>query len=87
MAGIFPLLFNVIGDALGQLRRAPIEVMLEVDVDPHVVRTVGRHAIVEKNGRCPTVSSWTHAQAATCFIPYTGSRGTSKSFTFYLRST
>ncbi|MGY4430195.1 hypothetical protein ACVWWO_002672 [Bradyrhizobium sp. F1.13.1] len=52
MVGIFPLPFNVIGGALGQLRRAPIEVVVEVDVHPHVVRAVGRHAIVEKNGRC-----------------------------------
>lgn len=40
-----------VGDALGQLRRAVIEIVLEVDVDPHVVRAIGRHVIVEKNGR------------------------------------
>ncbi len=48
IAGIFPLLFYVIGDALGRLRRASVEVMLEVDVDPHVVRPIGCLAVVQE---------------------------------------
>lgn len=35
IAGIFPLLFNVIGDALGQLRSASAEIVLEVDLGSH----------------------------------------------------
>lgn len=42
IVGILPLVFYVIGDALVRLRKASIEVMREVDVDPHVVRSALR---------------------------------------------
>ncbi len=49
VAGIFLPLFNIIGDALRKLRRASIKIVIEVDVNPHVVRPISRYAVVQEN--------------------------------------
>jgi hypothetical protein len=43
IASILPFLLKVVGDTLGRLRRASVEILLEVDVNPHVVRPISRH--------------------------------------------